>query len=344
MKSDNWYDWKWQVNNSIIDQNQDYFFPMKVTPYYYNLIDNDGDCPIKKQAIPTEYESINIDDYANFGVDVNDSLCEEKQMPVPNLVHRYKDRVLLLVTNNCFMFCRFCTRKRVTGSSCGKNNISEAIKYIEKHTEIKDVLISGGDPFTLSDEEIDGILKQLRRIKHLKIIRIGTRAPVVLPMRITENLISIINKYKPIWINTHFNHPKELTQEAIEACSKFIDSGIPLGNQTVLLKNINDDAEIMKKLCLKLIANRIRPYYLYQCDIGKGLDHFRTKIQTGIDIINQLRFSVSGFAIPLYVIDAPNGGGKFPIMDNYIVERTDKKIVLGKGDGQVFTYPEVIEE
>lgn len=339
----NWNDWKWQEFNSITDDGKYHGrFKIKVSPYYYSLMNyEDENCPIKKQAFPSELEDNICKEYSKYGIDINDSLAEERMSPVENLVHRYPDRVLLTVTNNCFMYCRFCTRKRLTGSCCSNFELEKAFLYIEMHNEIRDVLISGGDPFTLEDETLEKIIIRLRAIKHVEIIRIGTRAPVVMPMRVTDKLVNILKKYHPIWINTHFNHPKEITNLSIKACNKIVDAGIPLGNQSVLLRDINDSLEIYKELCLKLVKNRIRPYYLYQCDIGKGNEHFRTKVQAGIDIIKGLRQYTTGFAIPTFVIDAPNGGGKIAINPNNIIEETKEKIVLCNKDNQLFIYPEI---
>lgn len=341
-----WNNWKWQYQNSKTNYNLNIItFGARITPYYENLIDwNDENCPIKKQAVPSKQEEINKIDYTSYGINIEDSLSEEQFSPVPNLIHRYPDRALLLVTNNCFMYCRFCTRKRVTGVECKKRNLDEAINYIEKNKDIRDVLLSGGDPLTMEDYEIEEILIKLRRIKHVEILRIGTRAPVVLPMRITDSLVLMLKKYQPIWVNTHFNHPKELTIEARIACHKIIDSGIPMCNQSVLLKGVNDNINIFQELCLELIQNRVRPYYLYQCDLGPGMDHFRTRVDIGINIIRQLMQSVTGFAIPTYVIDAPNGGGKIPVNLDYIKEKTKDKIILQNNKGQCFTYVEVLEE
>lgn len=341
-----WNNWKWHVTHRITHQNindreLNLEYEMRSTPYYYSLVDhNNKNCPIGKQILPTAEELKNELWVSSYGINVYDSLAEEKFSPVPNLVHRYPDRVLLLVTTCCFVHCRFCGRKRLTSKKDEKLNVDEAIHYIVKHDEIKDVLISGGDPLTLEDEEIQDILERLRAINHVQIIRIGTRAPVVLPMRITDDLINILKKYHPLWINTHFNHPKEITEEAISACNKLSDAGIPLGNQSVLLKGINDNADTYKELCQNLIKSRIRPYYLYQCDLGDGISHFRTKVQVGIDIMEHLRQHITGFAIPTYVIDAPNGGGKIPINPNYIVDKNEERIIIRNYENKLFVYPE----
>lgn len=348
MEKSMWENWKWQYTNCVTNYDMSIsknLFGMQVTPYYYSLIDwKNEKCPIRKQVIPSINESIFENEYCNYGIDVSDSLAEEKCSPVPNLVHRYPDRVLMLVTNCCFVHCRFCTRKRLTSRDNKILDIDEAIKYIRKHEEVRDVLISGGDPLTLSDNEIEGILRKIKEIKHVQIIRIGTRAPVVLPMRITDELVSILKKYHPVWMNTHFNHPRELTDEAIAACIKICNAGIPLGNQSVLLKDINDNVEVYKELCRKLITCRVRPYYLYQCDLGEGIDHFRTKVNVGINIIEGLRQHITGFAVPVYVIDAPNGGGKIPITPQYVIKSNENEIVLRNWNNERFIYPEVKEK
>lgn len=339
MNNKEWNDWKWQVKNSIKRTVIGNEYEMKVTPYYEKLIDcNDEKCPIKQQCVPSD-EECKTTDYNVENIDIRDFLNEEKYSPVTNLVHRYKDKVLLLVTNQCFMNCRFCTRKRVTSNPEFESNLKKAFEYIKEHTEIKDVLISGGDPLTLDDKKIEKILKEIRNIEHIDIIRIGTRAPVVLPMRITEDLVNMIRKYQPVWINTHFNTYKEITEDSKEACRKIVDAGIPLGNQSVLLKNVNDSVDKYKKLCTELVKIRVRPYYLYQCDVGRGLDHFRTKIEVGINIINEMRKSTTGFAILEYIIDSPNGG-KLRIQKSNLLEIDDNKVTLENYDGEICVYPQ----
>lgn len=338
-KRDQRDDWKWQVKNSIRYFEDGNNYEVKITPYYNKLIDNQSEkCPIKKQCIPS-LEEKTIGNYESYNIDVNDSLGEEKYMPVKNLVHRYKDKVLLIVTNQCFMNCRFCTRKRVTNKAKFDCDLREAFKYIEKHQEIRDVLISGGDPLTMEDKHLEEIIRTVRKNKHIDIIRIGTRAPVVMPMRITNSLVNILKQYNPIWINTHFNTFKEITEESKEACRKIVDAGIPMGNQSVLLKDVNDSTEEYKKLCLELVKMRIRPYYLYQCDVGVGLNHFRTKIQTGIEIIDEMRRTTTGFAVPEYIIDSPNGG-KLRIQKNNLLDMDDTKVVLKNYEEEIFVYPQ----
>ncbi|GHU36494.1 L-lysine 2,3-aminomutase [Clostridia bacterium] len=346
----NWNDWRWQVSNSVIGDGPTHnatFMSTKISPYFYSLIDmSDALCPIRQQVCPSDKElSTDLMRYNREGINTFDSLSEEKLSPVKGLIHRYPDRVLLIMTNNCFTNCRFCTRKRLVSLSQTETiDLEAAYNYIKTNSNIHDVILSGGDPLTLEDEKIDEVLSSLREIPHVDIVRIGTRAPVVMPMRITNELVAMLARHHPIWINTHFNHKKELTNDAKNACEKIINAGIPLGNQTVLLKGINDTVDCIRDLCLGLVKMRVRPYYLYQCDIGAGNDHFRTKVQVGIDIIGRLRQNISGFAIPNYVIDAPNGGGKFVINPNFIVERAEEKIVLKNAKGQLFVYPETNNE
>jgi lysine 2,3-aminomutase len=264
-------------------------------------------------------------------------------MPVPGLVHRYPDRALFIATTTCSMYCRHCTRKRVAGtreSSISQRRIEQVCAYLSEHPEISDVIVSGGDPLTMSDESIEMILSALRKIPSVQVIRIGTRVPVVLPMRITDSLVAMLKKYHPLWINTHFNHPDEITPESIEACTKLADAGIPLGNQSVLLRNVNDTPQIIEQLCRQLVRMRVRPYYLYQCDLVRGIEHFRTPVSRGIEIMEYLRGRLSGIAIPMFVIDAPHGGGKIPIMPNYIVSTSPTHTVIRNFEGMLVSYPE----
>lgn len=352
-----WEDWKWQVKNSIktvaaveeilkinlsekkrkevqltIDK-----FPMAITPYYLSLVDpNDYENdPVFKQAFP-DVRELNISD-----CDMEDPLHEDKDSPVPGLTHRYPDRVLLYASHTCSMYCRHCTRKRKVGdieSIPSKDMISNAINYIKEHPEVRDVLLSGGDPFMLSDEYIDWILGEIRKIPHVEVIRIGTRMPVVLPYRITDALVEVLKKHGVLWINTHFNHPREITDSSREALRKLAFAGIPLGNQSVLLADVNDCPRIMKKLVHELVKNRVRPYYIYQCDLSEGLEHFRTFVGKGIEIIESLRGHTSGFAVPTYVIDAPGGGGKIPVHPNYVLSWSTNKIILRNYEGVITTY------
>ena len=355
-ESPEWNDWRWQYKNRIADakelsrilemseEEQEIVseclakFRMALTPYYASLIAPHDSCdPILLQAVPSINE-INVSRW-----EMSDSLNEEGLSPVKNIVHRYPDRVLFIVTRCCAMYCRHCTRRRFVGKeddSITGDEIRAAISYIRETQEIRDVLVSGGDPLTLCDEQLDCILTELRGIEHVETIRIGTRVPVTMPMRITPALLSILKKHHPIWMNTHFNHPKELTRAAVQACAKIVDAGIPLGNQSVLLKGVNDNTDTMKELLLKLIKFRVRPYYLYQCDLSEGLEHFRTDIRTGIKIIQDLTGNISGYAIPKFVIDAPGGGGKIPVNPQYIISIDDKKIVMKNYQGEIYEYPQ----
>ena len=354
-----WKDWKWQVKHRITslndvnkllelklskdkkDQIQKTIekFPLSITPYYLSLIDTDDfeNDPVYLQSVPSIKElSISKSDMA-------DPLHEDKDSPVQGITHRYPDRVLFLVSNVCAMYCRHCTRKRKVGDIDdipSKDIIDAGIEYIRSTPVIRDVLLSGGDPFLLSDEYLDYILTELRKIEHVEVIRIGTRTPVVLPYRITDDLVAMLKKHQPLWINTHFNHPRELTTSARLALSKLADAGIPLGNQTVLLSGVNDCPRIIRSLVHKLVANRVRPYYLYQCDLSEGLSHFRTPVGKGIEIIESLIGHTSGFCVPTYVIDAPGGGGKIPVMPNYLISWSTNKVILRNYEGVITTYKE----
>ncbi|MGD9211322.1 MAG: KamA family radical SAM protein [Desulfobacteraceae bacterium] len=309
-------------------------FPFRVNRYYLSLIREVGD-PIWKQAIPDPKELINNG--------FEDPLAEEHDSPVPNITHRYPDRVLFYVSSLCAMYCRFCTRKRKVSDpkSVYDNGIESGLKYIREHKIIRDVIVSGGDPLLLTNKKIEYILKSLRRIQHIEIIRIGTRTPVTLPQRITAKLCEILKQYHPLYINTHFNHPREITPESKKACARLADAGIPLGNQTVLLKGVNDTPQVMKKLLQMLLTIRVKPYYIYQVDLVKGTEHFRTPVQTGLNIIQAVRGYTSGMAVPHFVIDAPGGGGKIPLMPDPIVCCKDNNIYLKNFEGNIFTYPSV---
>jgi len=355
----NWTDWKWQLRHSVKDletlemllgtkletelkrEQEDTLarFPMSITPYYLSLIDI-GDIlnsPIFKQAVPS------IGELRVESADMKDPLAEDADCPVPVITHRYPDRVLFLVSNVCAMYCRFCTRKRKVGDEdCipGRSAVQEGLDYIRRTPQIRDVLLSGGDPLMLSDDYLDWILSELRTIEHVEVIRIGTRAPAVLPYRITDGLVETLKKYHPLWLNTHFNHPRELTRSARTALRKLADAGIPLGNQSVLLAGVNDCPRIMRALVHKLVQNRVRPYYLYQCDLSEGLSHFRTPVGKGIEIMESLIGHTSGFAVPTYVIDAPGGGGKVPVMPNYIISWSTNKVILRNYEGVITSYRE----
>ncbi len=307
-------------------------FPLRVNPYYLSLIQKRGD-PIWKQLVPSEKE------LTSTGLE--DPLDEEKDSPVKGITHRYPDRVLFYISHICSMYCRFCTRKRKVSNptSVSSKTIEAGLDYINDHSQIRDVIVSGGDPLMLSDEQLEHILQKLRAIKHVEIIRIGSRVPVTLPQRITDKLCLTIKKYHPIYLNTHFNHPQEITPESRRACGLLANAGIPLGNQSVLLKGVNDDPQVMKKLNQKLLAIRVRPYIMYQADLVRGTDHFRTDVQTGLDILKALRGHTSGLAIPHFVIDAPGGGGKIALINSPLVSFDNKEIVLKNFKDKIYRYP-----
>ncbi len=351
-----WNDWKWQAAHAVrtLDELRELihltpdeergvvecakYFKFSIPPYYANLMDpDDPNCPVRLQAVPR------IQEMHFSGVDERDPLYEDIDSPAPHLTHRYPDRVLLLITDYCAMYCRFCTRRRFTAHDHGaapERDLEPAFQYLEKATEVRDVLLSGGDPLMVKDDYLEKILKRLREIDHIEIVRIGSRAPCTLPMRITPELVSMLRRYHPLWLNTHFNHPKEITPEASKALAMLADAGIPLGNQTVLLRGINDCPTIMKHLVQKLVLNRVRPYYFYQCDLSEGIEHFRTRVSTGIAIAEALRGHTSGFAVPLFIVDAPGGGGKVPIGPEYLISQSDKKVVIRNYEGGIFSYPE----
>jgi len=351
-----WNDWKWQVKNRIetLDALKKYIqltpeeeegvkkslttLRMAITPYYLSLIDtNDPHCPVRKQSIPTGAE------LHRSAADLLDPLHEDEDSPVPGLTHRYPDRVLFLITDMCSMYCRHCTRRRFAGQTDGESTserIEKSLEYIAKTPQVRDVLLSGGDALLVSDARLEYIIQRLRAIPHVEIIRIGTRTPVVCPQRITDDLVNMLKKYHPIWVNTHFNHSNEITPEAIAACAKMADAGIPLGNQSVLLRGVNDCVSVMKKLVHDLVKIRVRPYYIYQCDLSMGLEHFRTPVSKGIEIIENLRGHTSGYAVPTFVVDAPGGGGKTPVMPTYIISQSPHRVVLRNFEGVITTYSE----
>ena len=357
--AEQWNDWKWQVKNRIetlddLKQYNEFFhltddelegidkclktLRMAVTPYYLSLIDpNDPNDPVRKQAIPSAHE------LHQSPADLLDPLHEDTDSPVPGLTHRYPDRVLFLITDQCSMYCRHCTRRRFAGqhdTSVPTEQIDKCIEYIANHPEVRDVLLSGGDALLVSDEKLEYIISRLRAIPHVEIVRIGSRTPVVMPQRITPELCNMLKKYHPIWLNTHFNHPNEVTEESAAACARLADAGIPLGNQSVLLAGVNDCVHVMKKLVHELVKMRVRPYYIYQCDLSMGLEHFRTPVSKGIEIIEGLRGHTSGYAVPTFVVDAPGGGGKTPVMPNYVISQTPHKVILRNFEGVITTYTE----
>ena len=351
-----WNDWKWQVKNRIetLEDLKKYVsltpeeeegvkktlqtLRMAITPYYISLIDpNNPGCPVRKQAVPTGKETY------QSPADLLDPLHEDEDSPVPGLTHRYPDRVLLLITDMCSMYCRHCTRRRFAGQKDGESaidRIDRAIDYIARTPQVRDVLLSGGDSLMVSDERLEYIISKLRQIPHVEIVRLGSRTPVVCPQRITDDLVNMLKKYHPVWLNTHFNHPQEVTKEAAEACAKLANAGIPLGNQTVLLRGVNDCVNTMKKLMHELVKMRVRPYYIYQCDLSMGIEHFRTPVSKGIEIIEGLRGHTSGYAVPTFVVDAPGGGGKTPVMPQYVISQAPGKVVLRNFEGVITTYTE----
>ena len=351
-----WNDWRWQVRNRIetLEDLKKYIaltpeeedgvkaclktLRMAITPYYLSLIDfSDPDDPVRKQAVPTASELYFAPE------DDADPLHEDTDSPVPGLTHRYPDRVLLLITDQCSMYCRHCTRRRFAGQNDGAvpvDQVDQCIEYVRNHPEVRDVLLSGGDALMQSDDKLEYIISSLRAIPHVEIIRIGSRTPVVMPQRITPELCNMLKKYHPIWLNTHFNHPNEITEEAARACAMLADAGIPLGNQSVLLAGVNDCPHVMKTLVNQLVRIRVRPYYIYQCDLSMGLTHFRTPVSKGIEIIEALRGHTSGYCVPTFVVDAPGGGGKTPVMPNYVISQTPRKVILRNYEGVITTYTE----
>jgi lysine 2,3-aminomutase len=351
-----WNDYKWQLSNrlSTVDEISQVInltdkekadiekvsegFRIGITPYYAALMDPDNPKdPVRMQAVPIIAETKKAE------TDMDDPLHEDEDSPAPGLTHRYPDRVLLLITDQCSMYCRHCTRRRLAGendASRSRADIMEAIEYIKKTPQIRDVLLSGGDCLCVSDDTLEFIISELRKIPHIEIVRLGSRTPVVMPQRITDKLVAMLKKYHPVWLNTHFNHPQEMTEEAVAALTKLADAGIPLGNQSVLLRGINDNPAIMRELVHLLVKNRVRPYYIYQCDLSVGIEHFRTKVSCGIEIIENLRGHTSGFCVPTFVVDAPGGGGKTPVMPQYIISQSPTKIILRNYEGVITTYSE----
>jgi lysine 2,3-aminomutase len=351
-----WNNWIWQQQKRIktmeqleqvihvTDDEREAFqgshekFNMGITPYYASLIDpNDPNCPIRLQSVPKKGE------LTILPTDLEDPLAEERDMPVPGITHRYPDRVLFYTTHNCPVYCRHCTRKRKVAdpsSAAANKQLEDGLAYIESHKEIRDVVISGGDALSNSDDRLEYILSRLRRMEHIEVFRIGTRNLVTLPQRVTDSFAKMISKYHPVFIHTHFNHPKECTREAFEACRKLADAGCPINNQMVLLKGVNDDPKIVKELNHKLLMMRVRPYYIYQCDLSEGISHFRTPVEKGIEIIEKLRGWTSGMAVPHFVIDAPGGGGKIPILPQYVVKHEGKKWILRNYKNEQFEYIE----
>jgi lysine 2,3-aminomutase len=350
-----WYDWRWQMSNrlntvgelanvlGLADSEKKALeaknlFRVDITPYFASLIDPDDPFdPIRKQVIPTDREMV------PFTSMMEDSLAEDRHSPVPGLVHRYPDRVLMLVTTQCASYCRYCTRSRIVGDptqTFSRKDFEAQIDYLERTPQVRDVLLSGGDPLVLAPKLLEEIIARLRAIPHIEIVRIGSRVPVFLPMRITQEFCDMLQKYHPIWMNIHVNHSSEITPELAEACDRLSRAGVPLGNQAVLLAGVNDSVHIQRELVHDLVRIRVRPYYLYQCDLVEGAGHFRTSVAKGIEIIEGLRGHTSGYAVPHYIIDAPGGGGKIPVMPNYVLSMAPGKVVLRNYEGFITAYTE----
>lgn len=351
-----WDSWVWQMKNRVtsLEQLETHLnlskeerggillsgnkLAMAITPHYMNLIDRDDpNCPIRRQVIPRIEETWEAD------YEMADPCGEDHDMPVPGLVHRYPDRVNFLITDRCASYCRYCTRSRVVsgvGEQQLETQFEQAIEYLENHTEVRDVLLSGGDPLMFSDAKLERILSRLHAIEHIEFLRIGSRIPIFMPQRITPELCAMLKKYHPLWISVHVNHPRELTTEVKQGLERLADAGIPLGNQSVLLRGVNDDVHVMRTLVQKLLRCRVRPYYLYQMDLIKGSDHLRVPVSKGLEIIEGLRGHTTGYGIPQYVIDAPGGGGKVPINPDYVVQRNEERVIVRNYEGELFEYPE----
>ncbi len=353
-EEEDWNNWRWQLRNRIVSPGalkkilplhpgeeelfgkRDTMFPFSITPYFLSLIKGESD-GLRKTVIPVREElEISPDDMI-------DPLAEHDDTAAPGLVHRYPDRVLFLVTDFCSTYCRYCTRSRLVGKQTvlrRRNRWNRGISYIASHPEVRDVLLSGGDPLTLDDEDIEWLLSRLRAIPNVEVIRIGTKVPVVLPMRITNSLTDILKRYHPLWMSIHFSHPDECTEETAGACGRLADAGIPLGSQTVLLKGVNDQTGTLTRLFQQCMKMRVRPYYLYQCDPVRGTSHFRTPVERGLELIEEIRGFTSGYAVPAYVVDAPGGGGKIPLLTDHIAGRTEGKLLLKNYENKVFSYPD----
>ena len=352
-----WHNWRWQLQHRIttVEQLQrlmptltpeeyagarlaNHKLALAITPYFFNLIDPaDETCPIRWQVIPRLEETLTAP------WEMTDLCGEDAHSPVPGLVHRYPDRVLFLVTDRCAAYCRYCTRSRLVSNASGYDfhpQFDRQIEYIRAHPEVRDVLLSGGDPLLFSDERLEALLSQLRAIPHVEFLRIGTRIPIFLPQRITSELCGMLRKYHPLFVSVHSNHPRELTIEVREALGRLADAGIPLGNQSVLLRNVNDDPTVMKALVQKLLMCRVKPYYLYQCDLIAGSAHLRSSVRKGLEIMENLRGHTTGYAVPQFVIDAPGGGGKVPINPDYVLSRNADRVVFRNYEGKIFEYPE----
>jgi lysine 2,3-aminomutase len=356
----NWNDWRWQLKNRITSLQQlqrllptlspeehagtllaNQKLAMAITPYFFNLIDaGDENCPIRRQVVPR------IEETHVASWEMSDPCAEDAHSPVPGLVHRYPDRVLFLVTDRCAAYCRYCTRSRMVSNATGYDfhpEFERQIEYVRQHAEVRDVLLSGGDPLLLSDDKLEYLLGRLRAIPHVEFLRIGTRIPIFLPQRITPELCAMLRKYHPLFISVHSNHPRELTTETRDALGRLADTGIPLGNQSVLLHHVNDDPVVMRALLQKLLMCRVKPYYLYQCDLITGSAHLRASVRKGLEIMESLRGHTSGYAVPQYVIDAPGGGGKVPINPEYVLSRNADRVLIRNFEGRIFEYPEAAD-
>jgi len=352
-----WNDWRWQMKHRIttVEQLQKFLptltpeelagaklanhkLALGITPYFFNLIDPaDEHCPIRRQVVPR------IEETETAAWEMSDPCGEDSHSPVPGLVHRYPDRVLFLVTDRCAAYCRYCTRSRLVSNASGYDfhpEYDKQINYIAAHPEIRDVLLSGGDPLLLSDDKLENLLRRLRAIPHVEFLRLGSRIPTFLPQRITPELCAMLKKFHPLFLSIHSNHPRELTTEVRDALGRLADAGIPLGNQSVLLKHVNDDADVMKALMQKLLMCRVKPYYIYQCDLIAGSAHLRTSVAKGLAIMEKLRGHTTGYAVPQYVIDAPGGGGKVPVNPEYVLCRNAGRVLIRNFEGKIFEYPE----
>ena len=358
--SQDWEDWRWQLKHRITTLEQlerllptltpeeragtalaNHKLAMAITPYFFNLIDPaDEHCPIRRQVIPR------LEETTVAAWEMSDPCGKDSHSPVPGLVHRYPDRVLFLVTDRCAAYCRYCTRSRLVSNATGYDfhpEFDRQIDYIARHPEVRDVLLSGGDPFLLSDEKLEDLLSRLRAIPHVEFLRIGTRIPVFLPQRITPELCAMLRQFHPLFVSIHSNHPRELTIEVRAALGRLADAGIPLGNQSVLLRHVNDDPEVMKAQVHKLLMCRVRPYYIYQCDLIAGSAHLRASVRSGLRIMDRLRGHTTGYAVPTYVIDAPGGGGKVPVSPEYVLSRNNDRVVIRNYEGRIFEYPEATD-
>ncbi len=352
-----WNSWHWQLRNRITTLAQlqrlmptltpeEYAgtrlantkLALAITPYFFNLIDpTDENCPIRRQVVPR------IEETTTASWEMSDPCGEDRHSPVPGLVHRYPDRVLFLVTDRCASYCRYCTRSRLVSNATGYDfhpDFGRQIDYVRNHPEVRDVLLSGGDPLLFSDEKLELLLRELRAIRHVELLRLGTRIPIFLPQRVTPELGAMLKQYHPLFVSVHSNHPRELTTEVRDALSRLADAGIPLGNQSVLLRDVNDDVTVMRALVQKLLICRVKPYYLYQCDLISGSAHLRTSVRKGLEIMEGLRGHTTGYAVPQYVIDAPGGGGKVPVNPDYVLTRNADRVLIRNFEGKIFEYPE----